>query len=57
MARDTRTEGPAKGSRVTIDGKQAVIAAEVKKGADTRVLRDAAGVPAWSGTRRRGGRP
>lgn len=38
-----------KGSRVTVDGQPAIIAAEVKKGAATLVLRDAAGVPAWSG--------
>lgn len=37
------------GSRVTIDGKPALIAAEVRKGSQTLVLRDAAGVPRWSG--------
>jgi hypothetical protein len=42
-----------KGSRVTFDGKPAVIAAEVKKGDETLVLRDEAGLPAWSAMRRR----
>jgi len=42
-----------KGSRVTIEGKPAIIASEVKKGEDILVLRDANGIPAWSGWRRR----
>jgi hypothetical protein len=41
------------GSRVTFDGKPAIIAAEVKKGDQTLTLRDQAGVPVWSGWRRR----
>lgn len=41
-----------RGSRVDINGKPAVIAAEIKKGDSTLVLRDAAGVPAWAGWRR-----
>ncbi len=41
-----------KGSRVTFDGKPAIIAAEVKKGDHVLLLRDSAGVPAWSGWRR-----
>lgn len=41
-----------KGSRVTIAGKPAIIAAEVKKGDSILVLRDSAGVPAWAGWRR-----
>lgn len=41
-----------RGSRVKIDGKPAVIASEVRKGDNTLVLRDAAGVPAWAGWRR-----
>jgi hypothetical protein len=41
-----------KGSRVTISGKPAIIAAEVKKGDSTLVLRDSAGIPAWAGWRR-----
>ena len=40
------------GSRVTVQGKPAIIAAEVKKGDQTLKLRDEAGVPAWSGWRR-----
>src|SRR5512143_873322 len=42
-----------KGSRVTIGEKLALIAAEVKKGDATLVLRDSAGVPVWAGWRRR----
>ncbi len=37
-----------KGSRVTVEGHPAIIAAEVKKGDQTLVLRNAAGVPKWS---------
>jgi len=42
-----------KGSRVTINDKTALIAAEIKKGDETLLLRDAKGFPAWSGWRRR----
>ncbi len=41
-----------KGSRVKFAGKPAIIAAEVKKGDSTLVLRDSAGIPAWAGWRR-----
>ena len=41
-----------KGSRITYDGKPALIAAEVKKGDEVLTLRDANGFPAWSGWRR-----
>ena len=41
-----------KGSRVTFDGKPAIIAAEVKKGDNILVLRDGIGIPAWAGWRR-----
>lgn len=41
-----------RGSRVTFDGKPAIIAEEVKKGDHVLVLRDSSGVPAWSGWRR-----
>ncbi|HAK88429.1 MAG: DNA-binding protein [Nitrospirae bacterium GWC2_46_6] len=41
-----------KGSRVTFAGKPAIIAAEVKKGDNVLILRDKAGIPAWSGWRR-----
>ncbi len=42
------------GSRVTIDGKEMIIAAQVKKGDEILKLRDENGVPAWSGAGRRG---
>jgi hypothetical protein len=42
-----------KGSRITYEGKPALIAAEVKKGDQVLTLRDASGVPAWSGWRRK----
>jgi hypothetical protein len=41
-----------KGSRITFEGRPAIIAAEVRKGDETLVLRDASGVPAWAGSRR-----
>jgi hypothetical protein len=40
------------GSRVTIDGKPTIIAAQVKKGNEVLKLRDDNGVPAWSRGRR-----
>jgi hypothetical protein len=40
------------GSRVTIGGKPAIIASEVRKGDEVLPLRDQRGVPAWSGWRR-----
>jgi hypothetical protein len=42
-----------KGSRITFEGKPALIADEVKKGDEVLTLRDANGFPAWSGWRRR----
>ncbi len=42
-----------KGSRITFEGKPALIAAEVKKGDEVLTLRDAQGIPVWSGWRRR----
>jgi hypothetical protein len=42
-----------KGSRITFEGKPAIIAAEVKKGDEVLTLRDATGSPVWSGWRRR----
>jgi hypothetical protein len=45
------------GSRVTLDGKPAVIAARVKKGTEVLKLRDDAGRPLWAGTGRRRGPP
>ena len=41
-----------KGSRVTVQGKPAIIAAEVKKGDQVLKLRDEAGMPAWAAWRR-----
>jgi hypothetical protein len=41
-----------KGSRAIVQGKPALIAAEVKKGADILRLRDESGVPVWSGWRK-----
>jgi len=42
-----------KGSRITFEGKPAIIAAEVKKGNEVLTLRDASGFPSWSGWRSR----
>lgn len=41
-----------KGSRITYNGKPAIIAAEVKKGDAVLKLRDDNGYPAWAGWRR-----
>lgn len=41
-----------KGSRVTIAGNTAIVAAELKKGDSVLKLRDDNGVPAWAGWRR-----
>jgi hypothetical protein len=41
------------GSRITFQGKPAIIAAEIKKGAEILKLRDENGFPVWSGWRRR----
>jgi len=41
------------GSRITFQGKPAMIAAEVKKGDEILKLRDENGFPVWSGWRRR----
>jgi hypothetical protein len=37
------------GSRITVDGKPAIFAAQIKKGNDILKLRDDNGIPAWSG--------
>ena len=37
------------GSRITLGGKPAIIAATVKKGNQVLTLRDANGIPAWAG--------
>jgi hypothetical protein len=49
----TKDKVEVKGSRVTFDGKPAIIAAEVKKGDEVLKLRDDAGFPVWIGWRRR----
>lgn len=41
------------GSKVNYKGGEAVVAREVKKGGETLVLRDAQGIPQWSGRGRR----
>jgi hypothetical protein len=41
------------GSRITFEGKPAIIAAEVKKGNEVLKLRDKNGFPVWSGRRKR----
>jgi len=41
-----------KGVRTNLAGKPVVLAAEVKKGDSVLILRDASGVPVWSGWRR-----
>ncbi|OGW33207.1 MAG: DNA-binding protein [Nitrospirae bacterium GWC2_56_14] len=41
-----------RGSRISFDGKPAIIAAECNKGGSVLILRDSAGVPAWAGWRR-----
>ncbi len=42
-----------KGSRITFEGKPALIAIEVKKGDEVLTLRNTDGFPVWSGWRRR----
>lgn len=42
-----------KGSRITYEGKPAILAATVTKGDEVMELRDANGFPTWSGWRRR----
>jgi hypothetical protein len=41
-----------KGSRITYEGKPAIIAAEIHKGDEVLMLRDASGIPVWAGWRR-----
>jgi len=41
-----------KGSRITYEGKPAIIAAEIHKGDEVLMLRDASGIPMWAGWRR-----
>ena len=42
-----------KGSRITINGNPAIVAAEVMKGDQILKLRDESGFPVWSGWRGR----
>ncbi|NUO07559.1 MAG: DNA-binding protein [Candidatus Brocadia sp.] len=54
---DTKIEPKDKvevtGSRVTLEGKPVIIAAEVRKGEEILKLRNKEGFPLWSGWRRR----
>jgi hypothetical protein len=56
-AQDTKIEPKdsieIQGSRVTFDGKPAIIAARLRKGPEEIILRDESGFPAWAGWRRR----
>jgi hypothetical protein len=52
LAKGDRIE--VKGSRVTLDGKPALIAQEIKRGSESMVLRGATGIPLWAGARARG---
>ena len=37
------------GARVTVEGKTMILAAQVKKGAESAVFRNSSGTPVWSG--------
>jgi len=37
------------GARVTVEGKTMILAAQVKKGAESVIFRNSSGVPVWSG--------
>lgn len=50
---EPQDEVEVKGSRITFEGKPAMIAAEVKRGSVTLKLRDENGFPAWSAGKRR----
>jgi hypothetical protein len=50
---EPKDEVQVKGSRITFQGKPAIIAAEVKKGDEILELRNESGFPVWSGWRRR----
>lgn len=49
MKIEAKDKVEVKGARITFNGKPAIIAATVKKGNDTLVLRDDAGIPIWTG--------
>jgi hypothetical protein len=50
---EPRDKIEVRGSRITYQGKPAIIAAEVKKGEEILKLRDDAGIPVWAGWKRR----
>lgn len=50
---ESKDKVQVEGSRITFDGKPAIIAVEVTKGAEVLKLRDENGFPMWSGWRRR----
>lgn len=50
---ETKDTIEVKGSRIILEGKPVIIAAEVKKGEEILLLRDEKGFPAWAGWRRR----
>jgi hypothetical protein len=37
------------GAKVTVEGKTFILAAQIKKGAETIAFRNSSGVPVWSG--------
>lgn len=49
---DPKDKIEVKGSRITFEGKPAIIASEVKKGNEILELRNENGIPFWSGWRR-----
>ncbi len=49
---ETKDKVEITGSRITLEGKPAIIAAEVKKGDEILKLRNKKGFPLWSGWRR-----
>jgi hypothetical protein len=51
---EAKDQVEVRGSRVTVQGQPAIIAAEITKGEQSLKLRDEAGVPLWRGRR---GRP
>ena len=53
IAFEPRDKVEITGSKVTVDGEEAVIATEVRKGDEILRLRDKNGIPYWSGWRKR----
>jgi hypothetical protein len=54
LALASQDQVEVRGSRISYEGKPAIVAAEVKKGEQVLELRDAAGIPLWRGQGRRG---